>query len=875
MARLHSRDFASSSRRSCPALWVAPLAWALAAGGCGGGGAGGSPLLPPTHSPTPAEITLWDATASVTQADRGSNDAGGNVGDLNDQHGRSSFEPEAAGSNRYVERFRWDFSAVVSLEVFTGRFLSAMSLTDTLGTFYGAGTVVPVRFDQHVFNLDAIDGELVEPGGPRQANGLCTTLRYQGAASLALRLEIRDTAGGARFTRVGVAPAAAEQKHCWRFRETFRTAGPDLDLTRAKVVALVIERRHEVDGIRNPDAGSIDWLGVSWQIDRTDIWPADDDALLELIGRRSYQYFLDHSSRHPASLGLPADRSTFPDLLSVGGAGFAFGGHVVAAHRGWVPRAAAATKVLDALRVLDNASAFGPERVGRIGQCGFFYHFLGVDGRRKLNFDFPATAVNEAENTVEVSTIDTSLALAGMLVAQSYFDGTGVVEQEIRRRAQAIYDRVDWRCMLEPSRQQLYLGSKPTEVRSGPAFEIPSGAAGGHFYSGTPGAPATLDYATDEALIGLLMGVGSTTSPLPSATWCAPARPRDADGFVRTWPGTGFTYFFLSSFIDPRALLAAAACPGETPIDWYANTRAAFLRMIAAAERNPRGFKTYGPDAWGVSAAEGPADAYHAYGLGALAVDQKPVEDGTVTYYGALAALPFGADLRERALRVARRAFDKGHWHARFGLPDAWNDDIGQGALDVPGAAAALRRTGAWVGRATFGIGVGPMLLAIENARSGLIWQMSAKNPNLQRALVRLAAPQVSLLEAEAGTGGRIMQRSAASGQRAVLLQAGQGVTLPVAPACCGARYALRLRYSNDNFGSSEAVTVRLDGAVVGSFTARDTGDFGFGWNQFVTSAELGPVEIVQGAANTLRVEVTGGDGFGVEIDSIELRRVD
>ncbi len=483
--------------------------------------------------------------------------------------------------------------------------------------------------------------------------------------------------------------------------------------------------------------------------------------------------------------------------------------------------------------------------------------------------------MNESENTVEVSTIDTSLALAGMLVAQSYFDGTGMVEEELRRRVQAIYDRVDWRCMLEPSRQQLYLGSKPTEVRSGPAFEIASGAAGGHFYSGTPGAPATLDYSTDEALIGLLMGVGSTTSPLPSATWCAPIRPRDADGFVRTWPGTGFTYFFLSSFIDPRALSSAAACPGETPVDWFANTRAAFLRMIAAAERNPRGFKSYGPDAWGVSAAEGPADAYHAYGLGALAVDPKPVEDGTVTYYGALAALPFGADLRERTLQVARKAFELGHWHARFGLPDAWNDDVGQGALDVPGAAAGLRRTGAWVGRATFGIDVGPMLLAIENARSGLIWQMSARNPNLQRALGRLAAPQAILLEAEAGTGGRIMQRSAASGQRTVLLQAGQGLTLPVAPVCCGARYALRLRYSNDNFGSSEAVTVRLDGAVIGSFTARDTGDFGSGWNQFVTGAEIGPVELAQGAMNTLRVEVAGGDGFGVEIDSIELRRVD
>lgn len=167
------------------------------------------------------------------------------------------------------------------------------------------------------------------------------------------------------------------------------------------------------------------------------------------------------------------------------------------------------------------------------------------------------------------------------------------------------------------------------------------------------------------------------------------------------------------------------------------------------------------------------------------------------------------------------------------------------------------------------------MLLAIENARSGLVWQLSAKNPNLQRALGRLAAPQVSVLEAESGEGGRVMTRSAASGQRTVLLQAGQAMVLPATPACCGGRYAITLRYSNDNFGPSEVVTVRRDGGVVGSFTALDTGNFGFGWNQFVSSAEIGPVEIGPGASNTLRIDVTGGDGLGVEIDSIGLRRVD
>ena len=57
----------------------------------------------------------------------------------------------------------------------------------------------------------------------------------------------------------------------------------------------------------------------------------------------------------------------------------------------------------------------GRTRFGKIGYQGFFYHFLGPDGRRKQNFDFDATAeTNEALNTVELSAIDTALALAGV-----------------------------------------------------------------------------------------------------------------------------------------------------------------------------------------------------------------------------------------------------------------------------------------------------------------------------------------------------------------------------------------------------------------------------------------------------------------------------
>jgi hypothetical protein len=85
---------------------------------------------------------------------------------------------------------------------------------------------------------------------------------------------------------------------------------------------------------------------------------------------------------------MPQDRSTFGDLLTVGGVGFALPAHIIAAEPGWISRQEAATRVLNVLRLLDQENAYCPDRVGCLGYRGWLYHFLGTDGRRKLNFDF-------------------------------------------------------------------------------------------------------------------------------------------------------------------------------------------------------------------------------------------------------------------------------------------------------------------------------------------------------------------------------------------------------------------------------------------------------------------------------------------------------
>ena len=82
--------------------------------------------------------------------------------------------------------------------------------------------------------------------------------------------------------------------------------------------------------------------------------------------------------------------------------------------------------------------------------------------------------------------------------------------------------------------------------------------------------------------------------------------------------------------------------------------------------------------------------------------------------------------------------------------------------------------------------------------------------------------------------------------------------------------YALRCRYSNDNQGSTETVTVAFDGTTVGAYGAQDTGGSGQGWNVFVPSGALGLANPRPGP-HTISVTVTGRDGVGIELDAVTI----
>ena len=506
-------------------------------------------------------VTGWDENIrevgkETRGPDIGFNDFFGNSGAFN------------SGNKRYIAcqvlrstskseglRCNWNFSS--DREVHTGLFFCLFGLCETkvrYGTNPDESGAIKLEFPEHSLNFNRIDGIVAEPPpGSRRFDKLNISLNYTGSKPLTLRVELKDPSEGGRYARFKLQPSSnPAQIIVWDFRKSYKKIGSkDLDLSRVKKLSLVIEREHVADQIDNPPKGSFDLKQIWFTPNRAEVKPAKESDYLDLVERRAFQYFIDWSSRKTASYGIPQDRSSSGDRLTVGGIGFALPAYIIGAERGWIKREDARSRTLAVLRTLSMASAFGSEPIGRIGYKGWLYHFLGVNGRRRLNFDFATTpSKDESKDTVELSTIDTGLALMGVLAAQSYFNGSTTEEQEIRRLAQQIYDNVDWPFMLEPRLQQFYLGWKPLEQRDQkPPFTIPDGAGKGQ-YSGTPADPDTLDYYTDEALLVILLAAGSKTHPLPlpRTTYCALLSQPGRDELIRSRPGALFTYQFFQAF---------------------------------------------------------------------------------------------------------------------------------------------------------------------------------------------------------------------------------------------------------------------------------------------------------------------------------------
>lgn len=429
----------------------------------------------------------------------------------------------------------------------------------------------------------------------------------------------------------------------------------------------------------------------------------DQQAFVDDLERRTFDWFWQSADPYT---GLVPDSWPNHTFSSIAAIGFGLTAYGVGVERGYISRAQAVQRTLTTLRYLAAAPQNGGED-DAAGYHGFFYHFL--DMRTGLRY----------ARSVELSSVDTTLLMGGVLFAQSYYDRDTPPEKEIRRLADQLYRAVDWPWM-QVRKPLISMGWTP----------------GGKFIDA--------DWqGYDEGKLVYLLALGSPTHPVGAdawAAWCA-TYPRDwgqfqGYSFLNFAPLFGHQY--TETWVDFRGIRDAWGRAHD--LDYAQNGRLATLAQRAYAIANPGHWTGYGAEVWGLTASDGPGDvtvsspqgvrrfsAYMARGAGLDEIN----DDGTIAPTAAGGSIAFAPSVVLPALMAMKQRYGK-YIYDRYGFVDAFNLSF----HGTPTAGNTYPGFG-WADNQQLGIDQGPILLMIENWRSGLVWKVMKKNPYIRRGLER------------------------------------------------------------------------------------------------------------------------------------------
>ncbi len=416
-----------------------------------------------------------------------------------------------------------------------------------------------------------------------------------------------------------------------------------------------------------------------------------DESLLDEVEHAHFNYFIEQTDKQS---GLTKDRSAAGSPASIAAVGFALSSYPIGVERGWMSREQAADNCLKALKTLWNAPQ-GDAAQGDSGTHGFFYHFIDTKSA--------ARAMN-----CEVSTIDTALLMSGVLFSKDYFNGNSKNEIEIRDLADKLYKRVDWNWALNAD-NRLSMGWKPES---------------GFIKSDWQGY--------NEAMIMLVMGLGSPTHPLPADTW----NKYTATESISNYAGQKYIQFeplfghqYSHSWLDFRGIKDAQN--QAIGIDYFENSRRATYAQNYYAQKNPLGFIGYSKLDWGLTACDGPGQVFNrkdgmkTFDFLTYAARGCPagVDDGTIAPTAAASSIAFAPELVLPTLR---------HW--RTARPEIWSPI---GFKDAFNPTAIPTKPSGWVDSDCLGIDQGPIVMMTENYRTGLVWNTMKRDQYMRDGLKR------------------------------------------------------------------------------------------------------------------------------------------
>jgi hypothetical protein len=387
--------------------------------------------------------------------------------------------------------------------------------------------------------------------------------------------------------------------------------------------------------------------------------PIADDQFLDAIERAAFQFFWEQAS---TTTGLIKDRAYAAGgndnrpVASIASTGFGLTAFCIGHKRGYGDPTEIQTRVSTTLTYLLNQFT---------NVNGFFYHFADMNtGARAWSS--------------ELSSIDTSILLCGVLMCRQYFQ-----DAQIQSMATQIYQRVNWPWMLN-GKTTFSMGWTPENGFITSRWDT---------YS--------------ELMMIYLLAIGSTTYPVAASSWDAFARP--------TLTYLGLTY--ITNMSAPLFIhqYSHAWFDFRNKSDSYTNY---FNNSVTATQAHKlfclslQGqWADYQSNLWGISASDS-ANGYTVWG-GPPAMG--PI-DGTIVPCATGGSVAFASSDCLSVLRNIKATYPAA-WQ-RYGFVDAFNPLTG------------------WYDADVIGIDLGIMMLMAENQRTGLVWQTFMTNPEAQNAFL-------------------------------------------------------------------------------------------------------------------------------------------
>lgn len=433
------------------------------------------------------------------------------------------------------------------------------------------------------------------------------------------------------------------------------------------------------DGLKSTNGVALSssfFLTIRTGIDNSDKFPIiSDNALLDTVQKRTFRYFWDYG--HPVS-GMARDKTNVAELddCSVGGTGFGIMCIPVAVSRNFISRTDGLIRMQKIVDFLKTTAQT---------YHGAFSH--------RINGTTGATLLWQPKDD-GADLVETSFLMMGLLTARQYFDGADLNETTLRNDINTLYNNVDWTWFKKDGANALYWLWSPNYN-----WDITFMIRG-----------------WNETLITYILAASATSHTIPKEVY--DNGYTNNGGFKNGQQYYGLTLPLGSAFGGPL-FLSQYSFLGINPIglnDSYANyelqTKNHTLINRAYCKENPKNYVGYTNSCWGLTASSSNIGYTNC----------SPTNDiGVIAPTAALSSFAFTPNESMQALK---------YFYYKLGNY-VWKDD---GFAD----AFNLNTNPVWVGPQELVYNQLPIMIAIENYRSGLIWNLFTSCPEVKAGMRKL-----------------------------------------------------------------------------------------------------------------------------------------